>query len=96
MADVNAPQKKLWFKAKKYGYGWYPVSWQGWVITLIYTAIIVFTATHINARAHSVSDFLINFGFIFIIATIVFIAICRHKGEVAHWHWGDTHDDAVK
>ena len=28
--------KQLWFKAKTYGYGWYPVTWQGWLVILIY------------------------------------------------------------
>jgi hypothetical protein len=27
---------KLWFKAKNYGWGWYPITWQGWLITGLY------------------------------------------------------------
>ncbi len=23
---------KYWFKAKNYGWGWYPATWQGWLI----------------------------------------------------------------
>ena len=26
---IPMPQK-LWFKAKLYGWGWYPCSWEGW------------------------------------------------------------------
>ncbi len=23
--------KNYWFKAKKHGYGWYPINWKGWL-----------------------------------------------------------------
>jgi len=26
--------KPLWFKAKQYGWGWYPARWQGWLIVI--------------------------------------------------------------
>lgn len=28
--------KKLWFKAKKIGWGWTPETWEGWAVTAIY------------------------------------------------------------
>lgn len=28
-------KNKLWFKAKNYGWGWYPVTWEGWTVTII-------------------------------------------------------------
>ena len=31
---------QLWFKAKKYGYGWYPATWQGWLVILVYLTIL--------------------------------------------------------
>lgn len=32
---------KPWFRPKKFGYGWTPVTWQGWVVTIILALIIV-------------------------------------------------------
>ncbi len=32
--------KKTWFSKKRIGYGVRPVSWQGWVATLIFCAIV--------------------------------------------------------
>ncbi len=32
--------KKIWFSKKRIGYGIRPVSWQGWVATLIFCAIV--------------------------------------------------------
>ena len=35
---------KKWFAAKRYGWGWYPVTWQGWGILGIYTGFVVYRA----------------------------------------------------
>lgn len=32
--------QKLWFKAKEYGYGWYPATWQGWVVLAAYVGVL--------------------------------------------------------
>jgi hypothetical protein len=80
-------QDKLWFRAKMYGWGWYPITWQGWAITLLYVLTLVAKAKEINKAQHTVSDFLINFGFQFIILTILLLTICYLKGEKPEWRW---------
>ena len=30
-----------WFKPKRYGYGPTPISWQGWLLTAVYFAVIL-------------------------------------------------------
>ncbi len=79
---------KLWFKAKEYGYGWYPVSIEGWMVLLIYVGFNVWNALRIDEYSHSVSDTLINFVPQVLISTIILIAICVKKGEPARWRWG--------
>jgi hypothetical protein len=81
--------KKLWFKAKTFGWGWQPVSWEGWVLTLLYIVALVQVALTTNAQAHSGSDFLISFSIPFIVNTIFFLTICYIKGEKPGWHWGE-------
>ena len=34
--------KKIWFKAKRYGWGWYPSTWQGAVCIFIWVILFVF------------------------------------------------------
>ena len=34
-------KKKLWFKAKNYGWGWYPASREGWLVTGAYLLIVI-------------------------------------------------------
>ncbi|HEX5774596.1 MAG TPA: hypothetical protein VFY28_01390 [Candidatus Paceibacterota bacterium] len=34
-------RRKLWFRAKYIGWGWYPVSWEGWAVTLLYILLYI-------------------------------------------------------
>ncbi|MDB5194652.1 MAG: hypothetical protein JWN50_666 [Parcubacteria group bacterium] len=79
--------KKLWFRAKLYGWGWYPISWEGWLITIIYVLGLVNFALQADGE-HSGSDFLIHFALRFIPLTILFLIICYGKGERPRWRWG--------
>ncbi len=81
--------KKLWFKAKKYGYGWYPCSWEGWGVILLYTISLVFHLKNVDKFATGASDVLINFMIPFLINTAFLIIISYAKGEPAKWRWGD-------
>jgi len=80
--------KKLWFKAKRYGWGWYPVSWEGWVVLAVYTTLIIIPAVQINNNAQSGSDALIGFAPYFIIFTGLLLVICYRTGEYPRWRWG--------
>ncbi|HTH93024.1 MAG TPA: hypothetical protein VL576_00900 [Candidatus Paceibacterota bacterium] len=81
-------QKKLWFRRKRYGWGWYPVSWEGWVVLLLYVVGMVHFVLLSN-RQHSVSDALFAFAVPFVILNIVLIMICYQKGERPKWQWGE-------
>ena len=32
---------ELWFRAKRFGWGWAPFTWQGWAITFGFVALIL-------------------------------------------------------
>lgn len=80
--------KKLWFKAKMWGWGWTPISWEGWVITILYVIAILQYAWKADRWAHSGSDALINFALPFIVTTIFLLIICYARGERPRWRWG--------
>lgn len=91
--DIEVPRCKIkemtkWFKAKKYGWGWYPATWQGWAITIGYLLIVLNNAARIDARAQSASDGLINFLPETVVVTILLIIICYKTGEKPRWRWG--------
>jgi hypothetical protein len=72
---------KLWFKAKTYGWGWYPVTWQGWLVIFIWA--IFFTLSIINT-INKWPERLI----IIILSVSILIYICYKKGEKPGWRWG--------
>lgn len=79
-------KNRYWFKAKRYGFGWYPASWQAWVILLTYFLIfgilIWIFETNIEKylNFYSISVFTI---------TTLLVYISYKKGEPARWRWGD-------
>ncbi len=83
--------KGYWFKAKPFGWGWTPVTWQGWVVILVYVASIVALVSMreeaIPGNPDSGSNFLVLGGPV-IVLTVLLIFICYKKGEKPHWNWG--------
>lgn len=42
---MTSNDRKIWFPAKRYGWGWgLPVAWQGWVVLLLFAIGIVASA----------------------------------------------------
>lgn len=84
---------KIWFKAKKYGYGWYPVTWQGWLIVAVYVfgSIAIFRNTDENS--HSGSDTLFGIFVPIALMTIALIMVCTYTGEPAKWRWGEEENN---
>ena len=91
-------RRKLWFKAKEYGWGWFPITWQGWVVTVGYTAlftlVLVAFFTWVGvAAADEATTQAIAFGILEFLAAIglmtyILIRICTHWGEKPGWRWG--------
>ncbi len=84
------PQQR-WFKRKIWGWGWVPVTWQGWLTTLAYAALASFLALmreeSIAGDPDSGSNFLV-LGLPFILLTAAFVSIAYWKGERPAWQWG--------
>jgi len=79
--------KKLWFRAKKYGWGWTPVTWQGWLATGLYTLAIAIIVAVIGDGFESRGG-VTTFFFLLFLITLPFIYICIEKGEKPRWRWG--------
>ncbi len=39
-----------WFRPKRFGFGWTPATWEGWLVTLLLVAIIVVVDLLVVAR----------------------------------------------
>jgi uncharacterized membrane protein HdeD (DUF308 family) len=77
---------QIWFKAKKYGWGWYPSTWQGWLVVIGY--LIIF-AILIAIFETNVEKFLVPYLISVIFLTSLLIYISYKKGEKPGWRWGD-------
>lgn len=80
--------QKLWFKAKRYGWGWYPVTWQGWLVIIMYTLFITHRAVVVSAMFDTETSALFRYFFEMIIPTILLLWVCYKKGEKPRWRWG--------
>jgi hypothetical protein len=81
--------KTYWFKAKKYGYGWYPATWQGWAVLTLYIVYVVYRANAVDAMFDTETSFAFRLSFELILPTIALITICYFTGEPPKWRWGD-------
>ena len=84
-----AKSKYYWFKAKDYGWGWYPSSWQGWLVLVGFITGVVCNFVRLDAKLYSVNEVLTNFIPQTMLLTLVLIAICWKTGEKPEWRWGE-------
>ena len=83
--------KKLWFKAKRYGYGWYPATWQGWLVMLVWVVLFAklsFLFAYKMERTGDPSNLYWFAPSVFIL-TAVLIWISAKTGEKAKWRWNN-------
>jgi ABC-type phosphate transport system permease subunit len=76
---------RYWFRPKSFGYGWTPISWKGWAVTLGsmgVTMAAILTAAF--AEAHRWPDrrpFQATCLIVFVATLIVTIVVSRNKTE---------------
>lgn len=82
---------KLWFRARRYGWGWTPVSVEGWLVTaalvlLVVAGIVVFN----HAMRGGANPVLALIVFALWVAALAGgqIAIGFARGEAPRWRWG--------
>jgi hypothetical protein len=83
---------KLWFRAKRYGWGWTPATLEGWLVIAGFVALIVVGAVvyvhQVRAGAdRSLAAVLFGLWVALLIGGVA--AIGYAKGEPPRWRWGD-------
>lgn len=78
----------MWFKAKLYGWGWVPVTWEGWALTAVYVVTLFGIFNDIDKKVQSGSNILIGNILCFVGLTLFFMVICYLTGEKPRWRWG--------
>lgn len=83
------PKKPYWFAPKQYGYGLTPVSWQGWLATVIFTAIVLLGGIPIHFLAiHQYAQVVLFIGWV-ALCSVLFMYWAKPKTNGAmRWRWG--------
>lgn len=80
--------KKPWFSAKAYGWGWYPSTWQGWMMTFLMVELTILVAlVSILTGDTARQQLYVMFPFLALIVSTMTM-ISYRTGEKAKWRWG--------
>ncbi len=85
MASDSKPASighSLWFRAKRYGWGWYPATWQGWVVLAVYGLL--------DGAAFFVIKNAAAFVATIVGLSMVLLLVTYKTGEKPHWRWGGS------
>lgn len=87
-------RRKLWFRARRFGWGWYPAAWQGWAVTVAYLIAYVASGMAYGALAPAAiasggsvaagTTLLLSW---YALLTASLLAICYRHGEKPSWRW---------
>lgn len=76
-----------WFKRKLFGWGWVPVKWQGWLVIVVYIALLCAFAFTLDDQSPP-QEVMFTFILPLTLLTGVLIRICYKTGEAPRWQWG--------
>ncbi len=80
--------ERPWFRARRYGYGWTPQTWQGWLAVTAFVAVNTLTWL---VLAFVTTSAAIAFGIglpVTFVLTAALIVLCLRRGERPRWRWG--------
>ena len=85
----NKLEERFWFKRKRYGWGWTPATWEGW-LTLVIWVIVTF-APIILLDSKFLTNTVVGISFVAyeVAIVLVLLLVCWKTGESPRWQWGD-------
>lgn len=86
----DKPQE-LWFKNKRWGYGWSPSTKQGWVVTIIYLTSIYALAELFASQGEELNlMFSLLVGFAVVVSTLTLFFVSLRHAPKPKWQWGEN------
>ena len=81
-------KNKLWFRRKTYGWGWTPITWEGWFVTFVVVVIPLIIRLTLKALEFEKST-----QYFYTLASVpillmFLILVCFRFGERPKWQWG--------
>ena len=77
-------ERKYWFRAKRYGWGWgLPATWQGWLVLALF-AVLLLAGAVMFPPASTPGAFVVYV----LVLVGVLTGVCWLTGEPPRWRWG--------
>ncbi len=73
---------RMWFRQRSYGWGWFPITIEGWLIVLALIGWFIYISSKVET--YTQEGFIIRLA----IAILLLIIIGYLKGPRPKWHWG--------
>lgn len=80
--------KGYWFKAKLYGWGWTPATWQGWLVLVLFIGLLLWNGFSVSENSAVTETELTWFFVRLIVIVLILLAVCWKTGEKPRWQWG--------
>ena len=81
-----------WFKRRRFGWGWTPTTWQGWLCVVLAVALIF--ANSLFLDTHYISWVRISLYAVNTVAIIIVLVLISYaKGPKPAWRWGKKPTD---
>jgi hypothetical protein len=76
-------ERKYWFRAKRYGWGWgLPGSWEGWLVLAVFAGLLAVGSFVLSPRTGAY--------FVYVAVLVgLLVGMCWLKGEPPRWRWGN-------
>ncbi len=89
---MNIQEKRYWFKNKEIGFGWRPVTWEGWVTVVAYACAMVGWAFLVFSKGETTEYLVIFFVGVFLLVGLL-LAICVKTGETLEYKIWRSRED---
>lgn len=81
-------KKQQWFKAKRYGWGWTPSAWQGWLAIGVFVSLMVGGSLFLFGGEPATPGQVVLFGAWIASCILCLVVISYRHGEKPGWRWG--------
>lgn len=88
MKEIKMKKNKLWFRRKTYGWGWTPITWEGWFATAM--LVVIPLAIRFSLKAIGIprdAQYFYAWASAPILIMILTL-LCFRFGEKPKWQWG--------
>lgn len=87
--------KDYWFKRRRYGFGWIPVTMQGWVVVLLFAAVLISGGAFLlkDTPRNTLSEDVLLFAVFALVAVAVLVMVSLARGPRPKWRWGRKSSD---